>query len=74
MLIIKEGKNLSAIQVCYKLDENNEKRELKGLLEALKELKLRSGLILTNNQEDELLIDDIKIVIKPAWKWMLSIK
>jgi len=68
--IVKEKKTLSAIQVCYKLDENNEKREMKGLLKALKELKLRNGLILTNDQEDELLIDNMKIIIKPAWKWM----
>ena len=69
--IIKEKGRLSAMQVCYELNDDNSTRETKGLLEALKEIKSKEGLILTSNQEDELLIEDRKIRVKPVWKWML---
>jgi hypothetical protein len=37
----------SAIQVCWEIHERNRQRETGGLREALKELKLSEGLILT---------------------------
>ena len=48
------------------------KRELDGLLEALDKLKLNNGLIITHDQEDELNVNGKKILVKPAWKWMLE--
>jgi uncharacterized protein len=71
--LIKEGLNITkAIQVTYELNEDNKKREINGLLEALKSYKLDSGLILTYEQEDELIIDNKKILINPVWKWLLE--
>ncbi len=61
-----------AIQVCYELNEENQNREIKGLLEAISELKLKQGLILTFNQEDEFKIENKKIIVKPVWKWLLE--
>ncbi len=45
-----------AIQVCYKLNEENKKRELEGLKEAVQKLhrKERTGIIVTFNQQDTL--------------------
>ncbi len=67
----KEKINL-AIQVCFEFNEENKERELKGIISALNEFKLKSGLILTYNQEDEFIIDNKKILVKPVWKWLLE--
>jgi len=73
--IIQEGLKITkAIQVCL-IFENaiTKKREIDGLIEALKEHSLKEGLILTLDKEEELLIEDKKIIIKPVWKWLLEI-
>ncbi len=70
-VIEKKGKIISAIQVCYKLTEDNKDREIKGLMEALEKFKLKQGLILTYDTEDELKVGGRKLMIKPVWKWLL---
>ncbi|MEK6948502.1 MAG: ATP-binding protein [Nanoarchaeota archaeon] len=72
--IIKEGLKITkAIQVCLILDNVvTKKREIDGLIEALKEYKLKEGLILTLDKEEELILEDKKITIKPVWKWLLE--
>ena len=71
--VVKEkDKIIQAIQVCFDLNEDNKTREINGLIEALKEFKLKEGFILTFNQSDEFLIEDKKIIIQPAWKWLLE--
>ncbi len=71
--IIKEKEKITqAIQVCYEFNDENKKREMDGLLEAMKELKLKEGLILTYNQADEFEIEKKKIILKPVWKWLLE--
>ena len=65
--VVKDkGKVIFAVQVCHTLTEDNKEREVNGLKEAMKELKIETGVILTLNQDDKL--DDIPI--KSAWKWM----
>jgi len=71
-LTIKKNKVILAIQVTRKLDEENETREIKGLLGAINEYKLKEGLILTENQEEERIINGKKIKILPIWKWLLE--
>ena len=71
--VIKEGMNIvKAIQVCYDLHEENEKREIKGLIEACKTHKLRNGLLLTYDQEDSFEKDGVRITVMPVWKWLIS--
>jgi uncharacterized protein len=71
--VIKEGLKIKeAMQVCYNLNEENEKREINGLVNACKEYKLNEGLLLTYDQEKEIKQDYIKIKIKPVWKWLLE--
>ena len=60
----------TAIQICFELNDDNKEREIKGLQEALENLNLKEGLILTFNQEDELLVANKKITIMPVWKWI----
>ena len=51
--ICREGKNVySAIQVSWQVEQQNEKREIEGLLEAMNQLHLNSGTIITFDQED----------------------
>jgi len=71
--IIKErDKIIQAIQVCYDFNEDNKDREIEGLVAALDKFKLKEGLILTYKQEDEFLIDNKRIILKPVWKWLLE--
>lgn len=71
--IIKKGEKITeAIQVCYILDDQNNTREYEGLLEAINKYKLKFGLLLTYNQEDEIEYKSKKIIIKPVWKWLLE--
>ena len=69
-LIKERGKICKAIQACFSLNEENTKRETEALLEALKEFGLSEGLIITESQKDEFLIEGKKIRAIPAWEWM----
>ncbi len=61
-----------AIQVCYELSSANKEREVKGLIAAMQELRVKEGTILTLDQEDELDVDGFKISVMPAWKWLIK--
>src|SRR3989344_3483989 len=70
--IVKEGRKITeAIQATKILDNNNEKRELRGLFGAMEKFNLKEGVIITGSQEEERNIDGKKIKIIPAWKWLL---
>ena len=70
--VVKNGRKITeAIQVTKKLDNNNEKRELAGLLEAMEKFNLKEGMIITEDLEEERKIKGKKIKIIPAWKWLL---
>jgi uncharacterized protein len=71
--VIKEKEKIvEAIQVCYILNKENKDREIKGLLEAMNKHKLKQGLLLTYDDEEEIIIDKKKIIIKPVWLWLLE--
>jgi hypothetical protein len=71
--IVKGGEKIvQAIQVCYDINRENQDREINGLVEAMNELKLSDGLILTYNQDDHFEIEGKRIIVKPVWKWMLE--
>ena len=68
--ISRTGKNAcSAIQVSWQVDQQNEKREVDGLLEAMNLLNLTKGTIITFNQEDKILKEGKTIRLIPGWKW-----
>lgn len=68
----RRGKIFQAIQVCYEINSKNKKREFNGLIEAMDKYNLKSGIIITNKQYDEIKINSKKISIIPAWQWLLS--
>ena len=62
-----------AIQATWELSEENKKREINGLIEAMKYFKLKKGVILTYNQESQLNENGVKIKVVPSWKWLLGL-
>ncbi|MCD1295304.1 AAA family ATPase [Methanocella sp. CWC-04] len=65
--VVKDkGRVSQAIQVCYKLTQDNLERELKGVREAMEAYDLSRGTIITMDQEDS--FENVDIV--PAWKWL----
>ncbi|EHQ36940.1 ATP-binding protein [Methanoplanus limicola] len=72
-IICEGGHVTSAIQVSYELNGDNLKRETEGLRKAMASLDLKSGIILTYNQEEEIADKDGKIIyVMPAWRWLLE--
>jgi len=71
-LVKEKNKITKAIQVCYELNDENINREVDGILEAVKKFKLKEGLIITFNQEDKIIKDDLKIKVIPIWRWLLE--
>ncbi len=70
--ILKEGRQITAaIQVTASLeDERTRKREVAGLLEALKAYNLREGLIITEDEKETLVIDGKRVAIVPLYEWL----
>lgn len=71
-LIKEKNKITQAVQVTKELTEENRKRELNGLLGAMKQYKLNEGIILTEDQDDVIEMDGKSIVLKPIWLWLLE--
>jgi len=72
--VIKEGKTITAaLQVTYAMpSEKTRKREIDGLLDALNTYNLSSGLIITDDMEEEFTENGKQINVIPAWKWLLE--
>jgi predicted AAA+ superfamily ATPase len=72
-LLVENNIVTVAIQVCYTFySERTRKREVDGLLEAMETFNLTTGLIITSDMEDKITVDDKRIDIIPAWKWLLE--
>ncbi|MEW5902075.1 MAG: ATP-binding protein [Acidobacteriota bacterium] len=61
-----------AWQVCWELNETNEKRELKGFGEARRELGVKKGGVLTYSQEGRKAANGAEVRLYPVWKWLLN--
>lgn len=71
--VFAENKKVKeAVQVCWNLTQINREREVNGLLEAMNKFKLKTGLILTNDQDEEIEVDKKRIIVQPVWKWLLE--
>jgi len=71
-VIYEKNKITQAIQVSYDMsNEDTKNREIKGLLAACKNFDLQSGIIVTFDSEDELIINEMKIRLVPFYKWCL---
>jgi len=72
--VVKDGFDVKQlIQVTYANSKDEiEKREIKSLAKASKELKCKNLLLITWDYEDEILIDKTKIKCLPIWRWLLT--
>jgi len=72
--VIKEKlKVKQLIQICWDIgDEKTRKREIESLTRAMREFKLKEGLVITEDYEDEERIENKKIKFIPLWKWLLK--
>ncbi len=65
----------AAVQVCLSLKEPEiRRREIKGLTAACKRFKLPKGRIITDDEEETILDDDLEIEVIPAFKFLLEFK
>lgn len=72
--ITETEKKLQLINVCYDLTTSGtRKREISGLVNAMKEMKLKNSFLLTSDESGEEIIDNKRIKIVPVWKWLLDL-
>ena len=72
-VLVNDKTVTAAIQVTYAMpNEKTRKREIDGLFDAMNVYKLQSGLIITDDTAEEIIENDKKITIIPAWKWLLE--
>ena len=70
--LVKRGETVKeAIQVCFALTEENKRREVDGLLEAMERFKLRDGTVITEDFEGKEKYGNKTINFIPLWKWLL---
>ncbi len=74
IVVTEDERVTQAIQVCHKLTGTNRDREVRGVISALKEFGLESGIIITTGDEEEIKESSFRILVLPYWKWMLSIR
>ena len=62
------------VQVCESMAESKtRKREVAALNEAMAELGLKSGMIVTRNEEEEIEVESGKIDVMAAWRFLLTL-
>lgn len=71
--LIKQGRGKELAQVCVSLeDEKTKKREVAALMEAMGECGINNGLIITDEEKDEIKIGKKMIKIVPIYEWLLN--
>jgi uncharacterized protein len=61
------------VQACESMaDQQTRKRETTALAEAMTELKLSQGIIVTRNEVEQIEVDSGKIDVVPAWRFLLN--
>ncbi len=71
-VIVEKGAVQQVIQVCHTLDSDNRKREIAGLVDAMKTYNLNKGTIVTLSQEDTFILDDgLTIEVVPGFKFLI---
>lgn len=74
-IALLEDRSRMLVQVCESLaDPQTRKREIAALAEAMAELKLASGIIVTRGEEGVVEVEAGKIAIVPAWRFLLDLE
>lgn len=69
-IAFEKGVPKEVIQVCFELHDENYEREVKGIQEAMSYFNLKSGLIVTHNQEDTIILEEGEITIVKAHNYL----
>lgn len=68
-----EDKKFHLLQVAYDLDDpKTRERELKAIADAAAELPDTENIILTCEEEEEIVYNGVEISVLPVWKWLLA--
>jgi len=67
-IVSQNGKPMCCYQVCYDLNRHNQEIEVNGLTEAMTDLNLKKGYIVTLDQNDKMKQDKVTINIISADK------
>ncbi len=72
--IVKQNGKFLPVQVSYSnlSDDKLRAREINGLTTALKHLKQKEGLLLTDDVELEEHVEKFRIRLQPVWKFLLG--
>lgn len=70
-IVMNESRPESVWQVCWNLDDKNEKRELDGLFEAVTELKIKEFGIITFDPHENIKTGKMEIPVVSAIDWFL---
>lgn len=74
-IVQTQNRTKMLLQVCESLaNEQTRKREVTALIEAMEELGLDSGIIVTRSEEDKILIEGGRIEVIPIWRFLLQQK
>lgn len=71
-IAFKNGKVDCLVQVCYQLTPDNIKRELDGLLKAMRFFNRQKAVIVTFDDSDFIKEEGYEIDVVPAWQYMSS--
>jgi predicted AAA+ superfamily ATPase len=72
-IVGRQGPSRMLVQVCESMaDQQTRKRETTALAEAMTELKLSQGIIVTRNEEEQIQVDSGKIDVVPTWRFLLN--
>jgi len=67
---MEKGQLREAIQVCLSIHDENFNRELTGVVEAMKDLKISAGYIITMNQSDIIEKEGLTVRMIPAHEFL----
>lgn len=74
-VVSEAGKVRVLFQVAKNIsDTKTREREIKGLAEAMAQYKLTQGVILTEDDYEELKVREGEIIVMPLWYWLLKDK
>ncbi len=73
-LVQLQDRSRMLVQVCESMAEpQTRKREVAALTEAMAEYGLKSGTVVTRNEEEQIKVDAGKIEVVPAWRFLLNL-
>ncbi len=71
-VVMKNLKPEELIQVCWNItDKNTKEREVNSIIRGMQALKIKEGMIITEDYDGKEKKEDMTIIFTPLWKWLL---